>query len=155
MTQAIPQLRPFINTRLAALSSEGAGKRHIFTRHVRGGLLWLKAFLKDETSAIQRTIHFKPPRTTTVIAWDASTTGGGAVLWVLQAQDQPKTGQLPTLLHRKPNMYLALGWNKEHEKLAAAQIGQAASQARLEAFALVLAILAWLPILQASHGVWH
>ena len=52
-------------------------------------------------------------------------------------------------------MYVAMGWDASHEKLAAAKIGQAASQARWEAFMLVTAILTWLPVLQASKGNWH
>ena len=155
MTQVIPQLRPFINMMWAALGSEGAGRKHVFTRQIRSGLLWLQAFLREEATAIQRAIDFRPPRTTTVVAWDASTTGGGAVLWVVPMEDCPETGQLPSLLHRTPSMYVEVGWTNTHERLAAAKIGEAASQARWEAFMLVLAILTWLPVLQASRGAWH
>ena len=55
----------------------------------------------------------------------------------------------------KPVQYASWAWSAQHCTWAQATIGDAASQARWEALALLLAMTTWQEILMASGGNWH
>lgn len=78
------------------------------------------------------------------VAFDASATGGGALLYLGRHVALPAS-PLP------PWAYLALRWDSGHARRAGAKVGEAASQARWEAYIAMLAVLHWWPILSAPR----
>ena len=81
--------------------------------------------------------------------FDASTTGGGALLWIINAKDDVSPEALQTI---QPWAYLACGWTPLDETIAKSARGDCASQARWESYMLLLAVRTWAPIIFKSRG---
>ena len=146
----LPQLQPFAQQLWAAIASRGVDRHHVWRRQVDLALRWLRALVDDESNKLQRTLSAVPPATVICIAFDASTTGGGAILWIL-----PTTGRalpLPGLPTQAPDAYLAARWTEQDCKAAQAKKADSGSQARWEAYALLVAIATWQPVILASKS---
>ena len=149
----LPQLQPLAQQLWAAISSRGVDRFHVWRRQIDLALRWLQALVDDESNKLQRTLSAVPPATVICIEFDASTTEGGAILWFLSTTGQalPLAG-LPT---QTPNAYLATRWTEQDCKAAqAAQAKKAdsGSQARWEAYALLVAVATWQPVTLASKS---
>ena len=95
--------------------------------------------------------HLRPAAAQAVIASDASPFGGGALLFILPA-NVPITIQ--TLEGATPWAWMATPWRKKDEHRAQAWIGDAAGQARWEAYASISAVKRWAkPALEARGGL--
>jgi hypothetical protein len=81
--------------------------------------------------------------------FDASPTGGGALLWVLQASQEISPESIKAIT---PWAYLAVQWDEQDEQVASATIGDCSSQARWEFYMLLLAIVTWQPVIFRSKG---
>ena len=93
--------------------------------------------------------HFRPPsRLHTCITFDGSPAGGGATLQIGVPSMTVRTSH-------KIAYYWQTTWTKADEALLEAKIGDPASQARWEAYALLLACIRWLPALENSVGTVH
>jgi len=90
-----------------------------------------------------------PPGTFPIVMFDASTTGGGALLWVVPANRDIKPEEVKAL---KPWAYLAITWDHIDEDVASATIASCASQARWEFYMLLISILTWQGVLFRSKG---
>jgi hypothetical protein len=138
-----PQLNPFLRMVWAALTAN-ADSSTVYVKQVKMPLSWLLAFTKSVQGPLQR--NFRPRATTmTIITFDGSPFGGGATIQIA----------LPIRADRSRSpvsFYWRSRWTHAGEKLLAAQIGEAASQAKWEAFALLLAVIAWLPILSVMES---
>ena len=112
-------------------------------------ITWLLAFFNLGTGFITRVIRADPPGTVPVIAFDASPFGVGAVLWVVPAATEITIKQLERIT---PMAYLYQQWDKRHEGLVRANIGDSGGQARWEALAMFYAFRTWDKVISASSG---
>ena len=149
MCGVLPQLQPFAQQLWAAISSHGHSPKLVWRRQVQLAFDWLLAFTGDTTFRLLRTLSATPPASSVVIAFDASTHGGGAAIWIVPAHAISELGGVPIEL---PSACLSVTWTTGDEGLAQARIGDCGSQARWEAFALLLAIRTWRSVLLASRG---
>ena len=138
-----PQLNPFTRMLWAALSAQPE-QSWIFTKQVVTPLRWLLSFTKSVQGPLVR--RFRPrSQTVTIITFDGSPVGGGATIQLAV----PLRGDRC----RHPiAFYWATVWTAADEKLLRANIGDAGSQAKWEAFSLLLAVATWLPILSAAES---
>ena len=74
MAGILPQLKPFNQMLWAAL---GARANNIYSKQIALALEWFKAFPEGRGLSNERIFQLTPPRFTIVVAFDASTTGGG------------------------------------------------------------------------------
>ena len=107
-------------------------------------LRWLHSFTDECKEPLQR--RFMPrSQLTTLITFDGSPTGGGATIQLA----------LPSLERRTMHpisFHWSVKWSPEDETLLEAHIGDCASQARWEAYALLKAVRVWRPILRVSDS---
>ena len=136
----LPQLRPFVETLWAALASEGFSPQAVWRRQAELGLRWLLAFATGSEVPPRRFVKKSTPLERIVIAFDASTTGVGAILWVLPAGPAPPYSEVKSLT---PRSFFYAAWTEKDEGWAQAKRGDAGSQARWEAFGLLLAVFVW------------
>ena len=148
MAGLLPQLKPFVGMLWAALGSKGTGEGEIWRRQVEVPLRWL-SHLFGSTCSFASWRKFARPLIQVVIATDASPFGGGALLWILPSG---ASITLELLLQRVPLGWAARTWTPEDCHAAGAVIGEASSQARWEAFALVSAIHLWSGQVLAADG---
>jgi len=144
----LPQLRPFTQVMWAALASPGSPTR-VWAKQVASALTWLLAFFQQESGLITRIIRADKPRTTPVVAFDASPFGMGAILWVVPAGTELTIRQLEVIT---PFAYMYRTWEASHEHLVQARIGDPAGQARWEALAMLLAFRTWDKVIATSFG---
>ena len=78
------QLKPFVWQLWAAMFSKGADHHRVYEQQVHGVLTWIHTLFKDR-SKMMATRFLQPPSTQTVIVCDASPTGGGAVVYFIEA----------------------------------------------------------------------
>ena len=83
----LPQLKPFVRMLWAALASTSVGPTKVWARQVRLPLTWLEAFFALSQGPLTKLTYADPPGTVPIIMFDASTTGGGALLWVINSTD--------------------------------------------------------------------
>ena len=95
------------------------------------------------------TTYLRPARLKTYICTDASPTGGGAVLYVVDARTR---FTLETLTAAKPWAWAAHRWTHHDEVLAAGARDDPGSQARWEAYAAVSALFLWKKIALETRG---
>jgi hypothetical protein len=145
----LPQLRSFTQVLWAALSSPGFSPSRVWAKQVQLALDWLLAFFRLQSGLITRTIRSDPPRTVPIVAFDASPSGMGALLWVIPASVQPTIRRLESIA---PFAYMHHRWCEVHEHLVQARVGSSASQARWEALAMLLAFRAWDRVIATSTG---
>ena len=126
-----------------------AGPDRVWFKQVQVPLTWLRAFFSLSEGPLICERFSDLPGTYPVIMFDASTTGGGALLWVLPHQREVTPDELK---HITPWAYLAVGWDRQDEVLATASIGCCASQARWEYYMMLLAIVTWRSIIFQSKG---
>ena len=141
MSTVVPVMRPFIQMLWAAVTSQPAGKEKTFKNgrwisraRIQTPLTWLKAFSKLRLTSLPRLFLAAEPLYSPTVAFDASTTGGGA--WLLCDGTA-----------ENPERYLAVTWTADDEKLLGTLRGDPASQAIWEAYAMVLALATWMPFL--------
>ena len=116
---------------LWAVLSSGPGVAWVYQRQVAVPLSWLLACTTELNRPLVR--HFRPrAETATFLTCDGSPTGGGATsqLAVPLRSDRCKA---PTAL------YWATQRTHDDEKLIGASVGAASSQAKWEAYSLLLA----------------
>ena len=111
------------------------------TARVRLPLLWLLHFSNQHLVTWPRVFLVRPPADEKiVVAFDASTSGGGAWLtWGAQ-------GQVGT------SHFLHVTWTLEDERVLSARRGDPAFQATWEIYALLIAISTWQNLLASKHG---
>ena len=136
----LPQLRPFVQVLWAALASEGVNGQAVWRRQAELGLRWLLAFAEGTERPPRRFVRRRVPSERVVIAFDASTTGMGAVMWVLPAGAAPPYSQVKSV---PPRSFVYAAWTEADEVRAQAKRGDAGSQARSEAYSLLLAAFVW------------
>ena len=83
----LPQLKPFVRMLWAALASTSIGPDKVWVKQVRLPLTWLEAFFAMTHGPLTRVTYADPPGTVPVIMFDASTIGGGALLWVVKTAE--------------------------------------------------------------------
>ncbi|CAK0911850.1 unnamed protein product [Prorocentrum cordatum] len=120
----LPQLRPFVQQLWAAQCTAPAGKR-VGRRQIARALTWLRAFATGSAGPFSRVVRAADPVLHFTVAFDASTTGGGALLYV-------------TL------------WS--HAAAAQAVVGDPGSQARWEVFVLLASFIMWRPVISHVHA---
>ena len=149
MSGLLLQLKPFVGQLWAALYADRAGGK-IWRAQVETALVWLDALFRS-SDCLFAVRHLRPAATQAVVASDASPFGGGALLYILPA-DAPITIQ--TLERATPWAWMAAPWSKKDEHRAQGWIGDAASQARWEAYASISAVKRWAkPALEARGGL--
>ena len=138
-----PQVKPFLTMIWAALSSRSYGE-FVHGKQVELPLKWIAAFVNNVKGPLRR--HFRPRAAMAmVVTFDGSPEGGGATLQLA----------VPTNADRgahKIEYYWHTKWTSEDEKVARAAIGDPASQAKWEAYTLLLAIAVWQPALACTEG---
>lgn len=145
----LPQLRPFAQMLWAALASDGAGRQHIWAKQVAIPLKWFREFFSDSSAGLTRSVRVDPPNTVAVVAFDASPSGGGAVLWVVPATFQVN---IASLMQVTPFAFMHASWSPTHCVAAGARRGQCADQARWETYCMVLAVHTWQKVIYATTG---
>ena len=146
----LPQLQPFAQQMWAAISSKGVDQHRVWRRQVDLAFKWLRALVSDSTNKLERTLSAVPPASLVCIAFDASTSGGGALIWILPTIGQPVA--VATIPQRTPDAYMAMIWSHRDCKAAQAKRADSGSQARWEAYALLVAITTWQPVILASKS---
>ena len=148
MAGLLVQLRPFVGQLWAALYSDRADGR-LYLGQIATALKWLKA-LFSSASSLTSVRYFRPPRTKSILCSDASPWGGGALLYVVEADFLVTADALRDVT---PWGWMATIWDDTDVQRAQATIGEAAGQARWEAYAAVCAFRRWKgPLLQARGG---
>ena len=151
MAGILPQLKPFNTMLWAAL---GRKAKNIFSKQIAVTLEWFQAFAENRKIGNERIFRLTPPRFTIMVAFDASTTGGGAVMWQVPVERSPQAGNMATILSMCPTQYTFWRWELHHQQWAQARCHDSGSQARWEALALVLAVATWKDQLLANRGQW-
>ena len=138
-----PQVNAFTRMLWAAWPQDPS-RNWVYSRQISLPLQWLHAFTVEQAGALQRTFV---QRTTlsTVITFDGSPTGGGAFIQ-LAVPPAAARATHPVSYH------WSAVWSAADERLLGAKIGDCASQARWEAYALLRAVRVWRPILQVSES---
>ena len=136
MAGLLVQLKPFVAQLWAALYSDRGDRDSVYTAQVASALEWLRTLFRS-TSHMFAVRHFKPPRVKAVISTDASPEGGGALLHFLPADT---VVSMDLLSNTRPWAGIATRWTEIDAHRAEAHIGDAASQARWEAYMAVGAI---------------
>ncbi len=143
MASLLPQLSPFCRMLWAALYLY-PGESWVYTKQVATALKWLRAFCHMQASPLQRRCR-TPANYLTCITFDGSPWGGGATL-------QCGVNPLQTRHQHPIATYWRRTWTVADATIIGGKIGDAASQARWEAYALLKAVHAWIPLLQVSEG---
>ena len=107
-------------------------------------LEWLQVFATGTDFPICRRFTASAGISITMV-FDASPSGGGAVLYV---GDQ--FGQ--AILHVAPLSYWTRTWTPEDAVIIGHPLGDPAGQARWEALALLIAFTTWLPVIATARG---
>ena len=138
-----PQLSPFTRMLWAALSTR-AEHEQVFLKQIQLPLNWILAFTKALNGPL---VRFYRPRseTVTIISFDGSPSGGGATIQLAVPVRADRT-KFPI------TFYWSTHWKHDDERLISAKIGAAASQAKWEAYSLLLAVMIWRPILKATES---
>ena len=140
-----PQCNAFCRMLWGALTADS--KSWTFPKQIRLPLLWLSKFVADQTEPLQR--NFRPPSPLHLcLTFDGSPTGGGATLQVA----------LPSMSCRTSHpisFYWQTQWTSHDEHLLSARIGDPGSQARWEAYTLLLACIRWMPAVAQSNSTVH
>jgi hypothetical protein len=134
----------------AALASKGASPGKVWYKQVSLSLLWLKAFFALEVGPLTCVKYADRPGTFPVIMFDASTTGGGALLWVLPHDRQLTADDIMGI---QPWAYIAHCWDSTDMQLASANVLDSAGHARWECYMLLLALHTWSTVVFQSRGV--
>ena len=150
MAGLLLQLRPLSGMCWAALYSVGASKSKIWKQQVQHVFMWIKMLLSPRPLVLSRTVYFAPPASTPYLMFDASTSGGGALLWVLPAELSVTPTSLQ--LEHKPMCYTHKTWEEVDAHNSGGVMGECAAQARWEAYTLVATIELWHKVIFASRG---
>ncbi len=143
MASLLPQLGAFCRMLWAALYLY-PGESWVYTKQVATALNWLRAFCHMQASPLQRRCR-TPAQYYTCLTFDGSPWGGGATL-------QCGVSTLEARHQHPIATYWRRTWTPSDELRIKGKIGEAASQARWEAYALLKAVHAWLPLLRVSEG---
>ncbi len=142
ISDLLPQLRPFVTMIRAALN--GAIGSTVLKRKAEAGLNWLCAFAEGQMRPMSVLHLAETSARRIVVVFDASTTGGGAILFTSVDNEGNDWQSLA------PDNLLATRWNKTDEQLLSASIGSAADQAKWEAFILTEAVMHWKSLIAES-----
>ena len=134
----------------AALYSVGASKSKVWKQQVQHVFMWIKGLLSPRPLLLSRTVYFAPPATTPYLMFDASTSGGGALLWVLPAELSVTPASLQS--EHKPMCFTHKAWEEVDAHNSGGVVGECAAQARWEAYTLVATIELWHKVIFASRG---
>ena len=138
VASVVPVLRPFVQMLWAAAASEpSAGETWavVSTRRITLAFRWIYWFCNRGFATLPRHFPLIPAQAGAMLTFDASPVGGGA--WIAVAGEEP-------------THFLATTWTQRDEQLLCATRGDPASQALWEAYALLLAIVAWSPLLRVE-----
>jgi hypothetical protein len=122
----------------------------VWFRQVALSLRWLKAFFSLKAGPLICERFADEPGTLPVVMFDASTTGGGALLWVLPRNREITAEEVMKL---KPWAYIAQKWDGVDERLTFATFGDSAGQARWECYMLLLDVGTWPAVIFRSRGL--
>ena len=150
MAGLLLQLRPLSGMCWAALYSVGASKTKVWKQQVQHVFMWIKMLLNTRPLVLSRTVYFAPPASTPYLMFDASTSGGGALLWVLPAELCVTPTSLQ--LEHKPMCFTHKTWEEVDAHNSGGAMGECAAQARWEAYTLVATIELWYKVIFASRG---
>ena len=138
----VPVLKPYTQMLWAAACAppaEGESSVKMARARVSLPLRWLRAFAEKDLIRLPRRFPVVCPKKGPVIAFDASLSGGGAVIY------------LPT----RDTRYLTTAWTShDHEALGAVR-GDPAFQAAWEAFALLTAVYTWQTSGWSTYHAWR
>ena len=143
VAHVVPTARPFVSALWAALTASKAdalsgknrtGGRVIATRRFRTAAGWLRALIRGDDSALlplQRIVSARSPTAASASTWaiqfDASTTGGGAVL----------------RCHEKITEYFIVEWTHASAEKFGIEPRNSKHQTFWECLTLVLALCVW------------
>ena len=150
MAGLLLQLRPLSGMCWAALYSVGASKSKVWKQQVQHVFMWIKVLLSPRPLLLSRTVYFAPPASTPYLMFDASTSGGGALLWVLPAELSVTPASLQS--EHKPMCFTHKAWEEVDAHNSGGVMGECAAQARWEAYTLVATIELWHKVIFASRG---
>ncbi len=143
MAGLMPQLNAFTRMLWAALSQDTASE-HVHLKQIRIPLNWLRAFTEANMTPIERRCRLQPAYYT-VITFDGSLSGGGAVLQT-GVRDIHRATEAPIIT------YWTEAWQREDFELMQVAQGDSAGQARWEAFTLLQCVASWRELLTTAQG---
>ena len=143
VSNVCPQVGPFTKMLWAALTSQPE-MSWVCLKQIVTPLQWLRAFTASQGGPLQRHFRSRSPFTT-MITFDGSPVGGGAFRQLAMPKEAPRTAH-PIAYHWSTK------WSHQDAKLLDAEIGSCRSQARWEAYALLRAVITWLPVLTVSES---
>ncbi len=139
----LPQLNPFCRMIWAALAALPA-ENWVYRRQLVVPLRWFRAFTTMSMEPVERHCRY-PPEYYTCITFDGSPWGGGATIqFGLASMAARSSTPIAAYWQRR--------WTAVDERTLEATRGDPASQARWEAFSMLLAVHAWMPLLHVSEG---
>ena len=146
MAGLLSQLSPFAKIIWGALADHGqVGMQNlIYRRQVATALRWLRAFASNEGFPISRRIVSGEGLHVTMV-FDASPFGGGGLFYIGHRFGVE-------VLNTTPFAWWSHAWGSEDEAIIEAKIGEAAGQARWEAYALLVCFVVWGPLLASARG---
>ncbi len=139
----LPQMNPFTRMIWAALTAQHDAHM-VYARQIQVPLRWIKALANVDMGPIERRCA-RPASYYTILTFDASPTGGGAILQLgVEALERRHEAPIAT--------YWCRTWTDADARLLGTTIGSASGQALWEAYAMLRAAITWFPLLSASEG---